>query len=255
MHETFRNAVLTLTLKIQGKPHADRIFVLTEKKKLSELKPGYYLRYIQRSEQSFHVYGIEVSATGNVTAHENMSPNAIQHHEDTDFRDDLITLHQEKRIHYHQARTGEGCFHIQEALALEYAERGGINLQQDIRIPEPQSDKTPLPQIEEIKTDITQSLIVKPLPVHKSDQSNIYTMLLIGSASLTAAATVGILIATSLAIASIIALPAGVGLAAGGLIPLGLGVAGMAFFGSRLIQSRPDALLLDCKSNPNILIP
>lgn len=119
-------AALTIQLRTENTPYAHSIHVIDDLVDLSTLETGYYLRFLDRGHGLFHLYGVEVLSKGNIIVHENIPRSQLHNHSDDLFKEQLITLDQEKRIFYRIAKTSGGGADLHEDLVVQYATHGHV---------------------------------------------------------------------------------------------------------------------------------
>ena len=124
LEDNLGHAAAGIQLQVQNETHGRSIRVLDGKVDLASLEKGYYLRFIERKNSQFHVYGIEVKDQGNVIVHENIPPAEMKNHEDKLFKEQLSQLHNEHKIYFRAAKETGGGIGLHEDLALHYAKNG-----------------------------------------------------------------------------------------------------------------------------------
>jgi len=265
------NAAGMILFSIEGLPYESKIQVLEDATNLSTLNPGYYLRFQNRGQGMFHLYGIEVIETGNVIIHENIPRSQLSNHGDKLFLPQIEQLAAEGRILFRIATTAGGGADLHEDLAKHYALKGevgcylnshlayGDNLSLSMLSSSKKKLKTKHSNHEQMdrSSEIESLESMGPLPVQKSvvvevgtislldpdktnsnlnkeDRSATYN-LMFAAGVFAASVGLGAIIVGALALASIItffAPPLGIALIVGGALALASGV-GVSFFSAR----------------------
>jgi len=215
---------------IEAKKYAKYIQVLDDHTELSLLSKGYYLRFLNLGNETFHLYGIEVLNDHSVIVHENIKRSILNDHKDLIFRDQLKALNKEGRILYREAKENGGGIELHRDLAEHYALHGVVGLYVNQKISSAQNFPTSMDQFSVIESKEEKGAVI---PIKKRDNINTLILalgLFTASVGVAAVVVVGALVVASLI--SFIAPPIGIALLVGGGVALAAGV-GMVFFGSK----------------------
>jgi len=258
-----------ILFSIGGLPYESKIQVLDDATNLSTLNSGYYLRFQNRGQDMFHLYGIEVIETGNVIIHENIPRAQLSNHGDKLFLPQLEQLAAEGRILFRIATTAGGGADLHEDLAKHYALKGevgcylnshlayGDNLPYSMlslskkKVKTKHNNHEQMDGSSEIETPMGPSLVEKSAAVEVSTISRLDPVktnsnlnneerstthhLMFAAGVFAASVGLGPIIVGALALASIItffAPPLGIALIVGGALALASGV-GVSFFSAR----------------------
>ncbi len=125
-NDSLQTAALNVSLMLHEAPHAKDVKVIVGPVTLTALEPGYYMRFIPY-QHTFHLYGIEVKAGGNVVVHENIPENAFKQktHADNDLAAQLYALYDKGLVKFRTISGNRGV-DLHADLAAHYAQTGSV---------------------------------------------------------------------------------------------------------------------------------